>query len=232
MCKNTLYPPPLSSKKCCYFNKLRAFVHSLLKHSSPHFSKAGFTLAEVLVGLGILAILTGIATVSYRGYKLDIEKKALKNAGLLFASAVNTCIQGVGGWSVKKADNTSIEPCKTGNNSTDASEDLKSKINFTCPANAKCPVHTRYHSTIEKYRRHCLSIQKEISGKKLQVIVRVAYNNPSDYQILCGEMSGGYMSINRDDTCKGGMSPYLHSYGVFTKDKTGGGKELIPCPWK
>ena len=224
----------------------------------------GFTLTEILVGLGILGILTGIATVSYQGYIQGVEKKELKNAGILFANAVNTCIKAKG-WtryrwtqggeqcptSKPKDPCIAVQDCKA-----TTSAELKSKLNYTCPVAENtqkkegCFVYTRYDSN-EKHNRHCLSIQKEVSGKKLQVVVRVAYNNPSDYQILCGEMSGQspvYMAFG-SSTCKSGMSPDLHRYG-FTKDKTDSAgnpvfrkdtagntttnkvKEIIPCPWK
>ena len=139
----------------------------------------GLTLTELLVALGMLAILTSIATVSYRGYIQDVEKKDLKSSGILFASAVNTCVQGMGGWQVSKPDGSPLEPCKA-----TTSAELKSKLNFTCPADADC---SNTHTSTDK-SAFCLSIQKTVSGKKLQVAIVIETANPGNYVQYCGEL--------------------------------------------
>ena len=57
-------------------------------------NKKGYTLTEILIVLSILGILTGIATVSYRGYNESVQKKDLKLHGELFANMVKNCVQG------------------------------------------------------------------------------------------------------------------------------------------
>ncbi len=142
-------------------------------------NKKGYTLTEILMVLSILGILTGIATVSYRGYILSVNKRNLKQAGIMFATAVNTCIQSMGAWSPRPDVTPPLLPCKADNTA-----ELKSKLSFTCPPEATCQVHT---NDTKKY--YCLSIKKEVSGKKIQVITRLTYNNPSDYQVWCGQVT-------------------------------------------
>ena len=216
-------------------------------------SKKGFSLIEVLVTLGILGIFTGIATVSYQGYIFDVTKRTLKDSGTLFQVAVNTCIQRNGGWKIYRftragescsAGKTTepckeMTPCRAEQQSTSKAthDELKSKLSFTCPADATCAVHT--HSVESTYRYHCLSIQKKVSGKKLQVVVRIPYDNPSDYHILCGDKmsqtaEGDYMPLD-NTTCKASGFQKLHDYGFSkgeTKAKAGQLKQIIPCPWK
>ncbi len=142
-------------------------------------NKKGYTLTEILIVLSILGILTGIATVSYRGYILSVNKRNLKQAGIMFATAVNTCIQSMGAWSPRPDVTPPLLPCKA-----DDTTELKSKLSFTCPPDATCQVHT---NTTDKY--YCLSIRKQVSGKRLQVLSRIPYNNPTDNQIWCGQVS-------------------------------------------
>ena len=123
-------------------------------------NKKGYTLTEILIVLSILGILTGIATVSYRGYILSVNKSNLKQAGIMFATAVNTCIQSMGKWEPR----TGIFPCKADNTT-----ELKSKLDFTCPPDATCNplMNTTKDSTGKyKYKWYCLSIKKAVSGKK------------------------------------------------------------------
>ena len=153
-------------------------------------NKKGYTLIEILMVLTLIGIVSGIATVSYRGYNFNIQERDLKLSGKLFANAVKNCIGIVGGWSVIRSDGTTITPCKA-----DDTAELKSKLSFDCPPDATCYVHTQ-----TSYKYYCLSIQKEVSGKKLQVLSRVPYNNPTDYQIWCGQVSA-YLTLG-GKTCK------------------------------
>ncbi len=153
-------------------------------------NKKGYTLIEILMVLTLIGIVSGIATVSYRGYNFNIQERDLKLSGKLFANAVKNCIGIVGGWSVIRSDGTTITPCKA-----DDTAELKSKLSFTCPPDATCDVHTQ-----NSYKYYCLSISKTVSGKKLQVLTRIPYNNPTDYQIWCGQVSA-YLTLG-GKTCK------------------------------
>ena len=171
-------------------------------------SKKGFSLIEVLVTLGILGIFTGIATVSYQGYILDVAKRTLKDSGKLFQVAVNTCIQKNMGWKIYRYRQATDPPCPAGKTDrcievtpckADSPAELKPKLNFTCPSEANCTIETK-----DTVKYHCLSIQKKVSGKYLQVLVRIPYENLTDYQIWCGEVASttDYLPLG-SDTCKG-----------------------------
>ena len=153
-------------------------------------SKSGFTLLEILIGIGLLSILSSIAVVQYQGYILDVEKKELYNSSVRFASRVNACITSVGEWGVTKPDGTKATPCKA-----ETTAALKSKLNYTCPADSTCEFYSRDHTTTtdNNLRYHCLSIKNE--DKKLQVIILIPYDNPSDYEIWCGEISESFFAI-------------------------------------
>ncbi len=196
-------------------------------------NKKGYTLIEILMVLSILGILTGIATVSYRGYILSVNKRNLKQAGIMFATAVNTCIQSMGKWEPR----TGIFPCKAdeSNNQDDDTDKLKSKLDFICPIDAICKTWAKNKQSDNSKNYYCLSIMKEVSGKKLQVITRVPWHNPSEpYQVLCNEITGSYMDLS-GPTCKKASQKKLKDKG-FAKEiiKADGNKvvQIIPCQWK
>ncbi len=168
---------------------------------------AGYTLVEILLTIGILSIISGIAYVSYQDQTLRTNKNDLKLHAELFASAVKNCITISGGWKITLLDsNTGIPdqantatPCKAeGTPQKPLKDDLKEKLNFTCPAGAECQTHTE-----DANESTCLSITKKVSGKYLQVLSRVSYSNKYPSQIWCGTMTSesAYLTLNRL-TCK------------------------------
>ena len=172
--------------------------------------KAGYTLVEILLTIGILSIISGVAYVSYRGYTLDVNKKDLKLHAELFASAVKNCISISGGWKIElltpsgESGGAPAYPCNTHDNDLDKEkEKLKSMLDFTCPADATCETYTHGNpGGGDKFKYHCLSIKKTVSGKYLQVLSRVSYKTGA-YQIWCkeGEASSDLVSLH-DVTCK------------------------------
>ena len=142
-------------------------------------NKKGYTLTEILIVLSILGILTGIATVSYRGYNESVQKKDLKLHGELFANMVKNCVQGFDGWE----NPTGVFPCAVPDGIHHTN--LKNKLNFTCPADSASEGCATKTNNDKKF--FCLMIQKKVSGKILKVITRVQYNNPSNYDIWCSK---------------------------------------------
>ncbi len=167
-------------------------------------NKKGFSLTEILVALGLMGILGSIATVSYNGFILSTTKRALHDSARSFISAVNTCITVKGGWEIKRltqygelpADCSTpsdcIKPCLA---TTEA--ELKKKLNYACPPGATCSAFEKTGDARNTHQYYCLSIEREVSGKKIQVLARVQKDNPGKpdgpgspgYQVLCGEVS-------------------------------------------
>ena len=194
---------------------------------SPHngkklMSRSGYTLLEMLIVLGLLSILSSIAVIQYRDSRQDTEKRNLKDSALLYATRVDTCIKVVGGWPKYRNKRTgetcdhgkTQDPCKVMCKEV-SSTTPSPKLNYTCPAGATCEFFTHGTPTRDVWRYHCLSIKKTVSGKKLQVVTVIPYDNPSDYQIWCAELSGEYVRL-AGHTCKAS-----HPYGR----KEGQGKQ-------
>ena len=181
-------------------------------------SKSGYTLLEMLIVLGLLSILSSIAVIQYRGTMLSSEKRELKDSALLYATRFDTCIKVLGGWTTYRSTK-GTETCPTGKTNPCIPENYckevpppenappktrstqpSKKLNYTCPAGATCEFFT-HGNPAPSFRRHCLSIKKEVSGKKLQVVTVIPYDNPSDYKIFCAELSGDYRALG-GQSCK------------------------------
>ena len=87
-------------------------------------------------------------------------------------------------------------PCKVtgdGNNNTNATalnKDLKDKLNYDCPitepdTDNKCKIILGAEDTTTNKQAFCLSVQKEISGDKHQILVIIDTENTNKYQIYC-----------------------------------------------
>ena len=202
-------------------------------------TKAGYTLIEILVTLSLIAILIGIATISYNNYVVSMTRKDMHNHGKVFVLSVQNCIAGAGGWTINRRDaanrNFKIpeNPCDVSDPDPDeVKKNLKTKLNFDCPfksddpgvgANADCLAEF-----ISNTKHYCLSIQREIKGKKHQVFVNINPNNTSDYKIYCGEITGNQDNGNpypyrkpRINTCKANNIE-VASIKKFLKE---------PCKW-
>ena len=65
---------------------------------------------EILVAVGLLAILTGIATVTYRSVIKDITLKKFREISEFFPNALNSCIVS-SGWEINHPAAGQIFPC-------------------------------------------------------------------------------------------------------------------------
>ena len=159
-------------------------------------NKKGYSLTEILIVLSILGIVGGIATISYKGYNLSVNKRDLKLHGELFASAVKNCISNYGAWKIKNSPlpgATDIYPCKIPEGLNH--QILKKRLNFTCPSDW---CYTIVNATEKVF---CLKIQKRVSGKTLQVITRVHYDNPNTYDIWCNKEAKGFRGQEISKVC-------------------------------
>ena len=175
----------------------------------------GFTLIEIVIVLGLLAIIGGVAAFNIGKVNADTQKIELHTGGKLFAEKIRTCIKSVGGWSIKGLNGTDVFPCHVQDTNQDLlKEKLKTNLGWNCPKNATCKTYVHGNpGGGNKFKYYCLSIQKEINGKKYQVIVRVYYMDPSIYQIWCGNPGETYLPL-QDETCKKGIG---HSNSSFKK---------------
>lgn len=191
-------------------------------------TNAGYTLVEITLTLALVGIMSGVATVSYVGTKSSNEKRNLKNSAMLWYSAISTCIAS-NKWKECqicppppdpppqnycpasqecRAGTQLVFPCEvTGSGQTEIKKNLKKLLRYNCPDKADCIIHTRSNSdTIaEKYQYHCLSIQKEVLGKKLQVITRVQWSNPSKFDMWCNKKDSDlstYIDVTQDNICR------------------------------
>ena len=235
--KNTLKITLIKSYKLLKLLDITSFfLHCMIDFvfkKETMANKRGMSLTETLVALSIMGMLMGVATVFYRGYTVDTAKKDLKQSGLLFASSVSSCIQASGGWIVTRPDGTKIKPCKVlkgANTLKKFKADLKNTLNYTCPRDTNCVTVVHGNPRHPKWQYYCLGIRKKISGKHLQVITRVAWHNPSSYQLWCGQApsASDYVTLN-DTTCKKSKTQILREAG-----KTDGKSAWLqtPCPWK
>ncbi len=208
-------------------------------------TKAGFTLTEVLVTLTLVGILSGIATVSYRSTKVDNEKRNIKSSSQMWVGNLSTCIVSNGGWKLCQrctdpADQTEcptpnppcqagkklVFPCKAeGSTQTEIKKNLKKILNYDCPTDADCIINTRSDddSSEKKHQYHCLSIQKEVSGKKLQVIARVQWSNPSMFDMWCNKKDSDlsdYVNVTLSNICREGAPKQIGGPGA---------NKLAPC---
>ena len=176
--------------------------------------KKGVSTLEIVITLAILAIISGIAITNTQNTIVESEKRHLYREAETFASFVESCIKLSGGWKIFRNGN-SYYPCKANN-----TKDLKKKLNFQCPKGATCETHTHYRSEgptkRPHYMYHCLSIQKEKSGKKLQVLSNVHFHTPQRNEIWCGEMDN-YTPLDQK-ICRDGGD---HNKIGLTKDCPG-----------
>ena len=182
----------------------------------------GFTLTEVIMTLMILGIISGIATISYRGTMNTTKKSDMRTSAQMFVASLKNCISASGGWEVQAGTGTELKkPCLV-KNTNNINTDLKKQLNYDCPAGATCKIRNKQHKSIERRQYVCLSIEKTVSGKKLQVITRVQWSNLLNYKILCGEVSNFVDLRNPDDNCKGYDD---------TSDPPDPLSNMFPCEW-
>ena len=213
----------------------------------------GFSLTEVLVTIGILSIMGSIATVTYRGYDLGIEKRNLRQAGRYFALAVGNCVTAAGGWIKKRpgfydhdGDSNTPEihsmsaetmyPCRpdgvsstpvqiTGNIETE----LKKILDYECPGD-ECHIMSRDDRSETKYRYYCLDIRKTVQGKNLQLFVNISMNNPSNYEVLCRETEN-FFDLHDLYCKKTSFAKQVESQSREREGKTIKGGGFKPCKW-
>ena len=138
----------------------------------------GFSLTEVVVTCGILAIIGGIGLANFGSYEDPTQKKELLQSAKIFSMRVKNCILNVssmGGWKIKQADNTYMYPCKA----TDKAE-LKKFLGWDCPSDSTC------EGVMDAGGKfYCLNIQKEKKGTKYQCIVHFNIDRQNE-EIYCG----------------------------------------------
>ena len=134
----------------------------------------GFSLTEVVVTCGILAIIGGIGLANFGSYEDPTQKRELLQTAKVFSMRVKNCILNVssmGGWKIKQADNSYMYPCKAMNN-----DELKDKLGWECPGDCVGHLGSDFY---------CMDIQKTKKGTKYQCIVHFNIEKQSE-EIYCG----------------------------------------------
>ena len=145
----------------------------------------GISLTEVIITLGILGVLAGIAVANFGSHKDPTYKNQLLQSAKIFSMRVKNCIlnvSGMGGWKIMQygpSDTTEpsqpMWPCKATNKA-----ELKKKIGWDCPSDSTC---TGVVDSAGEF--YCLDIRQDIKGKKYQCIVHFNIEKHTE-KIYCG----------------------------------------------
>ena len=121
-------------------------------------------MVELFVVLAIVGIVSGIALNSYSETSRKIILKDMHEVAKLFLIKAESCIRLTG----------SYGPCAVDDGDKDEAK-LKKVLGITCPKGAICESVGRDHDDVtkddsNKFNNYCLSIRREIRGKKYQVV--------------------------------------------------------------
>ena len=136
----------------------------------------GFSLTEVVVTCGILAIIGGIGLANFGSYEDPTQKRELLQTAKVFSMRVKNCILNVssmGGWEIKQGSDNSIFPCKA-----TTEDELKELLGWDCPSESTC-------EGVATSGLYCLNIKKEKKGTKYQCIVHFDIESQNE-EIYCG----------------------------------------------
>ena len=139
---------------------------------------------EILVAVGLLAILTGIASVTYRSVIKGITLKKFREISEFFPNALNSCIVS-SGWEIDHPVAGRIKPCNK----------LK-KIDYQCPPDTTCipDFDTDFPDPLPN-GHICLDMRREIKNKKYQLFVIVNKDDRSSYEVRCSEITTNYVTL-------------------------------------
>ena len=163
------------------------------KNTSPLFlpwkTKKGFSLLEILIAVGLLAILTGIGVVTYRSVIVDLTLKKFREISEFFPNALNSCIVS-SGWEIDHPQHSiPLKPCNN----------LK-KIDYQCPPDTTCipdpstDPPTDFPDPLPN-GHICLDMRREIKNKKYQIYIIVNKEDRSSYEIRCPEVTSNYVNL-------------------------------------
>ena len=176
-------------------------------------------MIELLVVLAIIGIVSGIALYSYNETNKKIILKDIHEVAKLFLVKSESCIRLAGKY----------YPCKINNEAQ-----LKTILGITCPKHAKCTFAGRVHSTDNRMSNHCISITREIQGKKYQLVasmnsalnpVKKMRKNP---KIFCKEGITSYITLTHHH-CKSYVYVTYADDGSSYTEKADPGFKV--CDW-
>ena len=172
-------------------NTIKKFIKKIL-FIKPVNTQNGLTLLEMLIVIGLFAILISISFVTYRAVTKNVAIKTFKQVSELFPIALTTCIAS-SGWKVTTPAGVPVYPCTDLTSPPDSAAAL-SKLGYTCPAGTSPSDNTCnfWSNTTTGYV--CLNVQKKIKGKTYEIHVIVNRNNRNDYTIFCSDEDGDVTS--------------------------------------
>ena len=191
-------------------NTIKKFIKKTL-FIKPVNTQNGLTILEMLIVIGLFAILTSISVVAYRTVTKNVAIKTFKQVSELFPIALSTCIAS-SGWKITTPTKTVVFPC-TDLTSPPNSAKAFSKLGYSCPADTSPDDNTCnfWSNTTDGYV--CLNAQKKIKGKTYEIHVIVNRNNRNDYTIFCSDEDGDVTTPEglSDTICTDPSSPSFSS---------------------
>ena len=167
------------------------------KNPADCYQKKGYTLLETLITIGLVAILSGIAVITYRSFTNATKLRHLIDTSNIFITSLNNCITS-SQWKITMPDGTTKFPCKcisTGDNKdtdcndTDDATDnnIFDGIGFSCPYELEEKGCRYVDNSANNYV--CLELRKSINGQKRTVHTIVDIQNRHKYWIVCKDVN-------------------------------------------
>lgn len=152
---------------------------------------------EILVAIGLVAIIAGIAVVSYRPTVNTVTLRTLKDKASLFLTNFESCVAS-SGWKIDHPSGTTMYPCSN-----------KGKVGYICPQDAgnrcevvKGPTDGDTDAINAAADHICLDLGQKVRGKNYQVYIIINIDNTAKNKLVCKEAGTSSHSNLTSANCK------------------------------